>query len=52
VVSCERVSAVSCLNLRFIGRTKPLPSDFPQSLEVDLIFRVFEEIFFPRLTPN
>ena len=33
-------------------RTQPLPPDFPKSLEVDLIFRIFEEILFSRLTPD
>jgi len=40
------------ITFSLIERTQPLPPDFPQSLEVDLILRIFEEILFSRLTPD
>jgi hypothetical protein len=48
---------VSCILVYFMtlslfGRTQPLPPNFPKSLEINLIFRIFEEIFFPSLTPD
>ena len=40
------------IRLNLMGRTKPLPPNFPKSLEVNLIFRIFKEILFSCLTPN
>lgn len=53
MVSCK-ISSVShqFKKLSSDGRTKPLPSNFPKSFKVDLVFRIFKEIFFPSLSTD